>query len=220
MYSPKPFAQDDVDNLENLITQYPFATVITSPVGADTDSDGNPLVVDHMPMLLAHIDEKRYLQAHIAKANSLWRTVESGSEARVVFHGPNAYVSPNYYPTKLHTGRVVPTWNYSVVHVCGIIRFVTEKNWLVDVVSRLTSKHEAQQPMPWRLEDAPAQYINRLVEAIVGVEIEITALTGKWKLSQNQPAINQEGVVAGLAAEPDQLTQRMSDWMVSERKKS
>ncbi|MCJ8311568.1 MAG: FMN-binding negative transcriptional regulator [Saccharospirillaceae bacterium] len=190
MYCPTKFQQQNTQQLEALINDYPFATLITY-----TD---NEIEVNHLPFILKTINGKQVLQAHIAKANPLWKNVQNKSKVMVVFNGPNEYISPNYYPTKKETGKVVPTWNYAVVHVKGDIRFIQEPSWLLQLIGDLTQHHEAKQQTPWMMSDTPAGYINKMLPAIVGLEIDISCIQGKWKLSQNQPEVNKLGVVKGL----------------------
>jgi transcriptional regulator len=121
-------------------------------------------------------------------------------EALAIFQGPEAYVSPNWYPSKREHGKVVPTWNYAVVHAQGPLRFIQDTQWLHDFVARLADIHEAGQDVPWKLSDAPADYTEQMLKAIVGFEMPVSRIAGKWKVSQNRPAADREGVVAGLAA--------------------
>jgi transcriptional regulator len=138
------------------------------------------------------------LRGHVARANPVWRTYRADSEALAIFQGPQAYVSPSFYPSKRETGEVVPTWNYAVVHARGTLRFVHDAVWLRALVSRLTDANEAPRQMPWKIDDAPPPYIERMLGLIVGFEFSIVSLTGKWKLSQNHPTANRLGVAQGL----------------------
>jgi len=138
------------------------------------------------------------LQGHIAKANPLWKSVNEQSEVLLVFHGPNCYISPNHYPTKKDNGRAVPTWNYVAVHVKGVLTFRFDDEFKLRMLDNLTKQHEAEQETPWSIHDTPEQYINSMLPAIVGLEIKITAITGQWKVSQNQPEVNKQGVIEGL----------------------
>jgi transcriptional regulator len=139
----------------------------------------------------------------VARANPLWREYRTGSEALAIFQGPQAYVSPSFYPAKKDTGEVVPTWNYAVVQARGIFRFIEDRSWLLALVMRLTNAHEASRPAPWKVGDAPPPYIEKMLSLIVGFEFSIVDLTGKWKISQNHPAANREGVVKGLSGAAD-----------------
>jgi transcriptional regulator len=157
---------------------------------------------DHVPVLLdANAGSFGTLRGHVARANDLWRTVRPGSEALAIFQAQDHYVSPSWYPAKLEHGKVVPTWNYIVVHARGPIRFVEDREWLRDLVTRLTDIHENEREDPWRVTDAPADYVDAMLRAIVGFQIEVTGLTGKWKMSQNRSPADRAGIAAGLAAD-------------------
>jgi len=195
VYIPGKFQQRDVEKLSTLIHQYPLATLISH--------SATGLEAMHLPMLLSRTGDALTLKGHIARANPLWSSLADGAEVLVVFNGPNCYVSPSLYPTKAETGRAVPTWNYAVVHVKGRISFVHEPAWIHRLVDELTNVHESGRADPWSINDAPETYTQQLVSAIVGIEVEVVTMTGKWKLSQNQPEVNQRGVVAGLSSGGD-----------------
>jgi len=199
MYSPNIFQQKDSQKLESLIHEYPLATLITYA--------NNEMQANHLPFLLKEMDGKQVLQAHIAKANPLWKDIQNNANVMVVFNGPNEYISPNYYPTKKETGKAVPTWNYAVVHVKGEINFIHDETWLLNLVDNLTTKHESTQEKPWAISDSPAGYVDKMLPAIVGLEIKITSMQGKWKVSQNQPEVNKLGVIEGL----DEKNKEMAD---------
>ena len=204
MYLPSHFAQPDALALRALMRDHPLATFITH--GAQ-GLDANPV-----PLLwLDDGSPHGLLRGHVARANPVWRDTSPGSEALAVFHGPDAYISPNGYANKRETGKVVPTWNYAVVHARGPLRIVEDAVWLRELVTALTRIHEATQPQPWAVTDAPADYIERMLGAIVGIELPLTSLQGKWKASQNQPAANREGVVAGLRQSGTAAGQAMAD---------
>lgn len=150
------------------------------------------------------------LRAHVARANPLWTEAADGSEVLVVFQGPQAYISPGWYATKAETGKVVPTWNYVMVQARGRVRYVHDAPWLRALVGRLTDHFEASQAKPWSVDDAPDAYIQTLLAAIVGVEIEVTALVGKWKVSQNRPAADRAGVVQALGRATAEMAQAMA----------
>jgi transcriptional regulator len=157
------------------------------------------LVANHVPVQT--LDEPApwgCIRGHIARANPLWRDYRGGTEALAIFQGPQAYISPSLYPSKAKTGEVVPTWNYAVVHAAGTLRFIEDPAWLKDFVAGLTAAHEAPRALPWKIDDAPADYIDRMRGLIVGFEFSITALTGKWKVSQNRTHADRQGVVRGL----------------------
>jgi transcriptional regulator len=143
------------------------------------------------------------LHGHIARANPLWREYQEGAQALAIFQGPQAYVSPSFYPSKAVSGEVVPTWNYVVVHASGTLRFIHDVDWLRGFVAKLTETYERPRPTPWKIDDAPARYIDKMLSLIVGFEFSISSLTGKWKVSQNRPAADRQGVVHHLRAADD-----------------
>ena len=138
------------------------------------------------------------LRGHVAQSNPIWQDFEPDKEVLAIFHGPEAYISPSWYATKKESGKVVPTWNYAVVHAYGTLRIVEDAGWIRDQLESLTNNSEASFAEPWTLNDAPKDFTEKLIGTIVGIEIEITRLSGKWKASQNQPLENQLGVIQGL----------------------
>ena len=194
MYLPKHFAEPRPEIMHNLMREQPLATLVThSAAGLDAN---------HVPLhLVANGSPFGTLQGHIARANPLWKEVAGGIDVLAIFNGSHAYISPSWYPTKALTGKAVPTWNYAVVHAHGTLRVIDDAAWLRKQIEALTAHHEAGLPQPWSVSDAPADYTEKMIAAIVGIEIEITRLTGKWKTSQNQPAENQAGIVAALNEE-------------------
>jgi len=192
MYCPSHFQQDTPDALTGLIRQFPLATIIRH--GAEG------LVADHVPLLYqAQAGSAGRLAGHVAKANPLWR-FPAGQQLLVVFQGPSAYISPNWYATKHEAGKVVPTWNYAVVHAHCSLKAIHDPAQLLQIITALTDQHESTQAHPWRVSDAPADFTAKLLENIVGIEFEIHRLQGKWKVSQNQPEQNQQSVADGLAS--------------------
>lgn len=188
MYQPDAFRESRPGVLHALIRRYPFATLAHA-------AGGEP-GADYLPLLL---DEPRgLLRGHLAMGNPLCRHLDAGLPVLAVFQGPQGYISPRWYPTKAEHGRVAPTWNYAVVQVRGQARAIRDRDWLLGLVEELTRHHEAGAQTPWRVADAPADYVTRLLGAIVGVEIAIDGVEGKWKMSQNQPAANRLGVIEGL----------------------
>jgi len=192
MYIPKLHEQNDPRAIHKLISQYPLATVITQCTVSGIEANHIPLHLD--------LDQGSVgvLQGHIARVNPLAHMLEEDLDVLAIFHGPQAYVTPSWYATKAETGKVAPTWNYTVVHAYGILRKIEDPAWILDNLETLTACNEASLPEPWKVSDAPREFIERLLNQIVGIEMEITRLTGKWKVSQNQPAVNQESVVKGL----------------------
>lgn len=195
MYLPKHFEPPDTDSVRAFIQAHPFATLVTTTLGGSLDANHLPLLLDADP------EPHGTLRGHVARANGVWREWGAGAEALAVFHGPDSFISPAWYPTKEETGAVVPTWNYVVAHVHGRVRPIEDRGWLRAHVEALTNRHEMGRAAPWAVGDAPADFIDRLLGAIVGVEIDITRLTGKWKVSQNRPERDRLGVVDGLRRE-------------------
>jgi transcriptional regulator len=192
MYVPTHFAADD-DAVDELLSRHGAADLVT--VGPDG------LEATMLPFLYDR--ENRTLQGHFARNNDHWRHAD-GREALVIVRGPDSYVTPNWYASKAEHGRVVPTWNYLVAHVHGTVRIHDDTTWLDDLVRRLTDHHERQRPTPWAVDDAPEAFIAGQLRAIVGVEVAISRIEAKFKLSQNRPAADVDGVIAGLRADGDE----------------
>jgi len=196
MYLPAHFEESRVDVLHGLIHAHPLGALVTvTAVGLDANHI--PFEVDAEPAPFGT------LRGHVARANPVWREFSRDVEALVIFQGPGTYVSPAWYPTKQETGRVVPTWNYAVVHAHGPLRVIDDKAWLRDFVTKLTNRYEAARRDPWQVTDAPAEYVDTMLGAIIGIEIPLTRLVGKWKMSQNRPAQDRAGVIDGLLREGD-----------------
>jgi transcriptional regulator len=194
MYRPAHFREDRPELLEAFVAAHPLGALVLATPGG--------LVANHIPMLLARdADGHPVLRGHVARANELWRVVAAGAPALVLFGGAQHYVTPSWYPSKRATGEVVPTWNYAVVHAHGPIRFIADRDWLLTLVGTLTDLNERGRAVPWRVADAPAPYLDRMLRAIVGFEIAVERLEGKFKASQNRTAEDRAGVAAGLAAD-------------------
>jgi transcriptional regulator len=194
MYLPAHFAETRTTELHALIGENPLGTLVT--VGPDG------LDANHIPFeLLTGQGEQGVLQAHLARANPLVEQIVDGMSVMVVFQGPQAYISPNWYPSKHETHQQVPTWNYQVVHAHGRIHLRDDERFVRGIVARLTREHEtpAQELPPWRMTDSSPDYIARMLAAIVGIEIEIERLVGKFKLSQNKTPQDVAGAVDALA---------------------
>jgi transcriptional regulator len=203
VYLPSHFAETRVEVLHGLIAAHPLgALVVATPGGLDANHI--PFEVDPEPAPFGT------LSGHIARANPLWREAPRDADALVIFQGPSTYVSPAWYPTKSETGRVVPTWNYAVVHAHGPLRFIDDRAWLRRFVERLTNRHEASRPEPWQVTDAPAEYIEAQLGAIIGLEIPVRRLVGKWKVSQNRSAADRAGVSDAVSREGGQTGQAMA----------
>ncbi len=191
MYIPDQFQEPRIEVMHELIRSYPLGTVVT------LSSDG--LNANHIPFHLS-VDSPPFgiLQGHIARSNPMWNDFDEDIGVLAVFHGPNAYISPSWYATKTETGKVVPTWNYMVVHAYGSLKVVDDASWLRSSLESLTDHSEASFAEQWQVSDAPHEFTERLMGAIVGIEIVVTKLIGKWKVSQNQSVENRAGVIRGL----------------------
>jgi transcriptional regulator len=183
MYVLDHFREDRPDVLHDAMRRIGFATLVTQALEAN-----------HLPMLVGD----GVLRGHVARANPVWRAQPGTGEALAIFLGPHAYVSPNWYPSKAQTGKAVPTWNYITVHARGTINWVQDADWLRAHVTALSATHESGRENPWAVGDAPASYVDGLLRAIVGFELTISKLEGKWKLNQNRDAADRAGVREGL----------------------
>jgi len=192
MYVPPAFKDDDLDSIRSTIRNARLASLVTAT------ADGP--VATPLPLFLDESEgEYCTLYGHLARANPQWKLPPVG-EALAIFNGPEAYVTPSWYATKQETEKVVPTWNYVAVHAYGTVEFFQEPERLLDVVTRLTRKHEEARAKPWAVSDAPADYIASQLRGIVGIRIPVSRFEGKRKMSQNRPEADRIGVVAGLAA--------------------
>jgi len=193
VYLPKHFEQADPAVLASLIEHYPLGTWVVNNNGE--------LLINHVPFLVGPSSggEVTHLLAHTAKLNPVWQALKQPGDSVVVFQGGDAYISPSFYPSKREHGKVVPTWNYAVVHVHGVARAITERDELLSLVTRLTDTHEQRQPAPWQVTDAPDDYIEMMIGGIVGIEFTVTRTVGKWKNSQNRSPADRAGVASALA---------------------
>ena len=206
MYIPSAFKDDDLGSLHALIEHTRLAILITH--------DEHGMQASHVPLLLrADQGANGTLHGHLAKANPQWRALENGAQVLVIFPGADAYVSPSFYPAKAEHGKVVPTWNYVAVHAYGVAQVFTDPQQLLEVVSGLTDKHETGRASPWAVADAPADYIDKMLSAIVGFALPIERLEGKRKLNQNRSAADIAGVRNGLAASSDAKDRELADLM-------
>jgi transcriptional regulator len=197
MYVPAYHEETDTAVLHALMRAQPLGTWVTPSEGG--------LIANHIPFLL---DESRgehgTLIAHVARANPAWQQCSKTVESIVIFQGAQSYITPSWYPSKHAHGKAVPTWNYAVVHAHGLPRVIEDRDWLLAHVSAMTDTQEQRhQALPWKVTDAPADFVDQMLRAIVGLEIPITQLTGKWKVSQNRPEADRRGVAEGLAARGD-----------------
>lgn len=203
MYLPAHFEETRVDVMHQLVRTHPLGLLVTSRADGPA-ADPIPFLIDPEPAPFGT------LRAHVARANPLWREARTDVDSLVVFQGPQAYVSPSLYPSKREHGKVVPTWNYVIVQARGRLRIVDDAAWLDALVNRLTDTHEAPRTAPWKVADAPDAFVTQMLRAIVGIELEIAALAGKWKVSQNRAAADRHGVAEGLAAHDDEATRAMA----------
>ncbi|MDE2416416.1 MAG: FMN-binding negative transcriptional regulator [Burkholderiales bacterium] len=180
-----------------------FTLMDSYPLGAWVCAGSGGLVANHLPFFLDRSQgPSGTLIGHVARANPVWRALPTATASVVMFQGPQAYITPGWYPGKAEHGKVVPTWNYGVAHAHGVARAIEDRYWLLNMLNRLTNVHEASQPAPWRVEDAPADYIDSMLRAIVGIEIPIDRLEGKLKASQDEDLQDRIGTVTGLQSAP------------------
>ncbi|MGZ8522199.1 MAG: FMN-binding negative transcriptional regulator [Candidatus Binatia bacterium] len=192
MYLPSYFEETRTEVLHPFMHERPLATLVTLAAAG--------LNANHLPFeLYSEPLPNGTLRCHVARANPVWRDYSRDTEALVIFHGPQVYISPSWYETKKQSGEVVPTYNYAVVHAYGALRIIDDRAWLRGLVTRLTERFESASSAPWRVSDAPDDFIDKQLGAIVGIEITITKLAGKWKVSQNRPALDRAGVVEALS---------------------
>jgi transcriptional regulator len=201
MYVPAHFAIDDAEVMHRIIRDHPLGILVTQgPDGPDAN---------HVPFEFdAAAGTSGLLTAHVARANPLVRQCQGGADVMVIFRGAESYVSPNWYPSKHETHRQVPTWNYEVVHAHGRLTLVDDERFVRGVVARLTRVHEAAEPRPWKMGDSPSDYIDRMLEAIVGIQVAITRLEGKAKLSQNREARDRLNAADTLLARGEEALGR------------
>ena len=203
MYLPTHFAETRTEVMQELIGAHPLGTLVTF------GSDG--LNANHVPFEFdPHPAPFGTLRAHVARANPVWQEFSKDVEPLVVFQGSQIYITPSWYQTKKETGKVVPTFNYIVVHAYGAMRAIEDTAWLRNFVGKITDHFESPRDAPWAVTDAPEDFIAMQLRAIVGIEIRLTRLIGKWKVSQNRPAADREGVVAGLRESNDAVAQSMA----------
>lgn len=203
MYTPAHFEETRPEVLRQLIATHPLGALVTlTPSGLDAN---------HIPFEFVDEGPHGTLRGHVARANRVWQDFARTTDVLVIFQGPTAYITPTWYvATKPDSGKVVPTYNYCVVHAHGPLIVHDDREWLRGMVTRLTQRFEAQRPAPWQVADAPADFIDKQLAAIVGIEIPIARLAGKWKVSQNRPEADRAGVVAGLTAEKSAAGEAMA----------
>ncbi len=203
MYIPKHFEESNIDVLHEFIRCNPFAILVTSVESG--------LNADHLPVYLNTENLNRVLlQGHIAASNPIWKNISENKEALLIFQGSNAYITPSWFPSKKVNGKVVPTWNYSAVHVKGSIEFIHEPSWKVNFLNNLTAHQEEKLENPWKVTDSPSEFIEKLLPAIVGFEIVENEILGKFKLSQNQSQENRIGIAEGLEKQGHEMAKEIS----------
>jgi transcriptional regulator len=208
LYLPAHFNETRPDVLRALMRAHPLSTLVTQ-----CDSG---LVANHLPVqALEEPAPLGSLRGHVARANPLWREYRADSQALAIFQGPQVYISPSFYPSKAATGQVVPTWDYAVVHASGTLRFIEDPAWLREFVAGLTATHEAPRSVPWKIDDAPPPYIEKMLSLIVGFEFSIAALSGKWKVSQNRPQADRAGVVSNLRNAGDADSREIAEMLAA-----
>ena len=204
MYAAKSFREDRLSVLHDFIVEHSFAAVVSQgPQGIEAS---------HVPLILDRaLEPKGSLRGHFARANSHWRSL-AGGEVLCIFQGPHAYITPTWYASKREHGRVVPTWDYLAVHAYGTARIFEDANELRTLLEALTDQHEANRPAPWKVGDAPGEYIEDAMRAIVGFELTLTRIEGIWKMSQNRPAADRAGAAAGLR-EGSPMDEQVAEWI-------
>jgi transcriptional regulator len=190
MYRPDHFRVDDVKEMHALMRARPFATLVSG--------EAKGLFASHLPTVLKDEGPYGVIECHLARANPHCRDLAEAAEALMIFHGPEAYVTPNWYPSKAQHGKVVPTWNFAAVHAYGRPEVVQERDWLLRHVTELTAQQESGEARPWLLSDAPSAFIDVMLRGIIGFRFPIARLEGKWKMSQNREMQDRVAVVTGL----------------------
>ena len=213
MYQPPHFREDRLEVLHALMRAHPLGLLVSGGPGG--------LMANPVPFLLhADMSERGTLHCHVSRANPHWRELQTVAECLVVFQGPQRYITPSWYETKRATGKVVPTWNYATVHAWGRPRVIEDTEWLRANVEALTRAHEGLRPAPWAVDDAPPDFVAAQLRGIVGIEIPIDRIEGKWKVSQNRTDADRAGVVAGLGDEDRKESAVMAALVAERMKKS
>jgi transcriptional regulator len=190
MYQPEEFRVDELPQMHALMRARPFAALVS---GGSTG-----VYATHLPTVLKDVGPFGVVECHLARANPHWKELAQALEALMIFQGPEGYITPNWYPSKAEHGKVVPTWNYAIVHAYGRPEVMLDNGWLRGHVAELTAQQEANETKPWSLTDAPEAYVGAMLRGIVGIRFAVTRLEGKWKMSQNRETKDREGVVNGL----------------------
>ncbi|MGH1540224.1 MAG: FMN-binding negative transcriptional regulator [Arenicella sp.] len=213
MYLSKPHQQQDLKKIQHLIQLHPLATVVSFENGE--------LNANHIPLLWKENDsEFGILQGHVARPNSLWQAHDPGIDALAVFTAADTYISPELSISKAEDGKVVPTWSYMVAHASGPLKIIDDPDWMEQHLTALTKQHEADRKQPWTMNDAPRKFINAMKKGIVGIEIDITQLLGKWKLNQKESQRNKDSISVGLSNSTRQSDMRLCSFIQSEPEKN
>lgn len=212
MYVPEHFRLDDVAAQHALMRTYPFAILITQ-------GESGPEIT-HLPTILKSEGALGVIECHLARANPHWRAIAKNGRGLFIYTGPQAYITPGWYPSKAAHGKVVPTWNYAVVHAHGVAEVVDDRNWLARHVGELTDQQEAHTPAPWATSDAPGNFIEIMSRGIVGVRFTIERLEGKAKMSQNRELPDRDGVVSGLSARGGEVDVKVAEHVAAEAEKA
>jgi transcriptional regulator len=203
MYQPEHYRVEDVAQMHALMRARPFAALISC--------GSNGLYATHLPTVLKDEGAHGLIECHLARANPHWKDLAEGNEALMIFQGAEGYITPNWYPSKTLHGKVVPTWNYAVVHAYGRPEMMQDKDWLRRHVSELTAQQERNEPQPWMVTDAPASYVDVMLRGIVGFRFPVMRLEGKWKMSQNRDVQDREGVAKGLGQRGEDDDREMAE---------
>lgn len=211
MFQPAVFREERIEPMQAMMKEHPFASVVSMQEGE--------IVADHIPLMIhPELSYKGVLRGHISRGNSISQKLDESIEVLVMFSGPHHYITPAWYPSKAEHDKVVPTWNYIMVHARGKMTFNTDPHWMLTHLTTLTDHNEKKRNEPWKVSDAPDEFITRQFRGIIGIEIEITDLQGTWKVSQNKTAKDNQGVIDGLIESSSEAASSMAK-NVSQRKK-
>lgn len=203
MFQPPMFNEERIEVMQNMIKTHPFASLVSMQEGE--------IVADHIPLVMhSELSDKGILRGHISRANPIAEKRDETIDVLVMFSGPHHYITPSWYPSKAEHEKVVPTWNYIVVHARGKVKFITDPQWMLAHLTELTDRNEKERKTPWKVSDAPIEFIKRQFRGIVGIEIEITQLQGTWKVSQNKTKVDHQGVIEGLNSDSSEGAKMMS----------
>ena len=206
MHVPNKFKETNKDVLQNLIRSHPLGTWIIS---VDDELD-----VNHIPFVLDSTQgEFGVLKGHVNIANPVWKSLPTATSSAIVFQGAETYITPSWYASKQEHGKVVPTWNYAVVHAHGRANIVRDRNWLFEHLNALSDQQEEKQPEPWKVADAPKEFTDKMINGIVGIEIPISALVGAWKTSQNKNQSDRAGIINGLSNSENSQSTEMASYI-------